>query len=276
MREWGHIKAIHVLRGNNLIYSEMGKYSENTLFPVGCVFKSFLSALVGIAIKQGVINSVDDKVTDYYRQKEINDQRWRQLTIGHVLSKTTGLQWPGPGEELPRNMKEVFNLNFISSPGVVFAYKPDPQILIYLLEYVYQKGIVELMNENLVRRIGDYRWNWVAERPEEMHLPIGLMDNFGKLYLHHGKVEYTDVFLQSYYEVSMKAYSNGGFPECLPYGYGWWIGEYKDIQYYMASGFGGQIIAVVPDKDMVITILSEMDRPHPENKGIVEKIISEQ
>lgn len=74
----------------------------------------------------------------------------------------------------------------------------------------------------------------------------------------------------------MKAHTNGGFPECLPYGNGWWIGKFKDIDYYMASGFGGQIIGIIPGKDLVVTILSEMDRLHPENKGIIEKIISEQ
>ena len=276
MSEWRHIKAVHVLKANSLIYSEMGQYNVNTLFPVGCIFKTFLSALVGIAIKQGVINSVDDKVTDYWKPEGLIDQRWKLLTIGHVLSKTTGLHWPGPGEELPCNMMEVYRMKFDSNPGDTFAYKPDPQIIIYLLEYVYQKDIVELMNENLIRRIGNYGWNWESGKPEEMQLSIELMDNFGKLYLHCGNMGNTDLFNKNFYEVSMKAHTNGGFPECLPYGYGWWIGKFKDIDYYMASGFGGQIIGIIPGKDLVVTILSEMDRPHPENKEIKKKIISEQ
>ncbi len=44
----------------------------------------------------------------------------------------------------------------------------------------------------------------------------------------------------------------------------------------MASGFGEQIVGVIPDRNTVVTILSEMDRPHPENKKIIEMIISEQ
>lgn len=78
------------------------------------------------------------------------------------------------------------------------------------------------------------------------------------------------------WEDSVSEHSNGGFPECLPYGYGWWIGNFHDMKYYMASGFGGQIVGVIPEKKTVVTILSEMDRAHPENKKIIEMIISEQ
>ncbi|MGC6175640.1 serine hydrolase domain-containing protein [Lacrimispora sp. 38-1] len=271
-----HIKAMHILENNKLKYEYIGNYSEEELFSVGCIFKAFLSALVGIAIKQGKIISTDDKVTDYWLGAELSDSRWRYLTVGHVLSKTTGLCWPGPSERIPSDMAEVFKLQFSADPGAEFAYKPDPQIIVYLLERIYEKGIVEIMQENLICKLGNDKWNWNRNRIEDMQLPIKTLDRFGELYLQCGKIDEFIIFEQDYYADSIREYSNGGFPECLPYGYGWWVGTFNDVKYHMASGFGGQIVGVIPDRNTVVTILSEMDRPHPENKKIIEMIISEQ
>lgn len=91
LNDFKHIKAIHVLENNQLKYEYIENHSEEELFSVGCIFKAFLSTLVGIAIKQGKIASTDDKVTDYWLEVELDDPRWNHLTIGHTLSKTTGL-----------------------------------------------------------------------------------------------------------------------------------------------------------------------------------------
>lgn len=71
----------------------------------------------------------------------------------------------------------------------------------------------------------------------------------------------------------MTAYSYGGFPECNPYGLGWWLGEHEKIPYYYAAGFGGQLLAIIPQRNTVISILSDMDRPHPENKEVIHAYI---
>ena len=42
---------------------------------------------------------------------------------------------------------------------------------------------------------------------------------------------------------------------------------------FFASGFGGQYLAVIPQLEMILSILSDMDRPHPENKTIIEKAL---
>ncbi len=137
-------------------------------------------------------------------QIEKSDSRWRHLTVGHALSKTTGLCWPGPGERMPSDMSEVFKLQFSTDPGAEFAYKPDPQIIVYLLERIYEKGIVEIMQENLICKLGNDKWNWDRNRIEDIQLPIKILDRFGELYLQSGKIDELIIFEENYTQTSLE------------------------------------------------------------------------
>lgn len=132
-----NIRKIHILKNEQLIYQKTRDNDTDTQeFPVGCIFKSFLSVLIGIAIKEGKIQSIDDCVLNYLSY-DMENTEWYQLKIKHVLSKTTGLNWPGPWEPLPQNIEEIMGLPFEKKPGIEFKYKPDPQILVILLENLY-------------------------------------------------------------------------------------------------------------------------------------------
>lgn len=60
---------------------------------------------------------------------------------------------------MPSDMAEVFRLQFSAESGAEFAYKPDTQIIVYVLERIYEKGIVEIMQENLIGKLGNDKWN---------------------------------------------------------------------------------------------------------------------
>lgn len=269
-----NIKAIHILKENELIFEQFREdVNKDQLFTIGCIFKSFLSVLLGIAIYEGRIGSIEDCVIDYISHEEISDINWYKLKIKHALSKTTGLVWPGPHELLPANMNEVMQLKFEYEPGTSFQYKPDPQIIVYLLEEIYKTEITQLFETKLLHhfRNTDYQWN--REDIQDMQVSIQLLDEFGQLLLSKGVVGESRLFSELYYEQSTCEYSNGGFPECVPYGLGWWIDSLAEVPYFYASGFGGQYLVVVPQENMTISILSDMDRPHPENKKIIETIL---
>ena len=87
--------------------------------------------------------------------------------------------------------------------------------------------------------------------------------------LNKGIINRKRLFSEEYYEQIIEESSRGGFPECTSYGLSWWIENNSNIPYFYASGFGGQYLAVIPQNKMIISILSDMDRPHPENKGVV-------
>lgn len=271
---YSNIKAVYIIKDKQAIYEyRREKELETSLFSVGCIFKSFLSVLVGVAIYEGKINSIEDCIIDYVSHEEITDVNWYKLKIKHALSKTTGIIWPRPQEPVPTNMKEVMELRFESDPGVSFQYKPDPQIIVYMLEEIYGLEITELFQTKIISYFTNQDYEWDREDIQSMKVSIQLLNELGQLLLNKGIINGKRLFSEEYYEEMIGEYSGGGFPECTSYGLGLWIGKVSMIPYFCASGFGGQYLAVVPEKNMIINILSDMDRPHPENKEIIEMVL---
>ncbi|MBD5453512.1 MAG: beta-lactamase family protein [Lachnospiraceae bacterium] len=271
---YANLKAVHIIKDEQTIFEYIRENEKETsLFPVGCIFKSFLSVLVGIALYEGKIGSIDDCVIDYIFHDKITDINWYKLKIKHALSKTTGIAWPRPQEPFPANMKEVMELKFESEPGVLFQYKPDPQIIVYLLEEVYGAEITELFRTKIVSYFINKDYMWDKNDIQGMKVSVSMLNELGQLMLSKGVINGKRLFSEEFYAQSICEYSCGGFPECTPYGLGWWIGKDLKIPYFFASGFGGQYLVVIPQKKMVISILSDMDRPHSENKIVIEKAL---
>lgn len=274
LNNYPHIKVIHIIKDNKVIFEQSREdLSDSKLFPVACIFKSFLSVLVGIAIYEGKINSIEDYVLDYFPHKEPNDVNWNKVKIKHALSKTTGIIWPGPRDVIPINMYEVTKLKFEGEPGNSFKYKPDPQIVVYLLEQVYGMEITKLFETKILTHFENTNYQWNRENIEGMQVSIQLLDELGRLMLNKGSVGATRLFSEDFFEQSIYEYSQGGFPECTSYGLGWWIDNCSKVPYFYSSGFGGQYLTIAPQHNMVISMLSDMDRPHPENKKIIELVL---
>ena len=269
-----NLKAVHIIKDGQTVFEYIRENEKETsLFSVGCIFKSFLSVLVGNALYEGKIGSIDDCVIDYISHDKITNSNWYKLKIKYALSKTTGIAWPRPQEPFPANMREVMELEFESEPGVSFQYKPDPQIIVYMLEEVYGVEITELFRTKIVSYFVNKDYKWDKNDIQGMKVSVPMLSELGQLMLSKGVINGKRLFSEEYYEQSICGYSCGGFPECTPYGLGWWIGKDLAVPYFFASGFGGQYLTVIPQKKMIISILSDMDRPHSENKIVIEKAL---
>ena len=242
-----NIKAIHIIKDNELLYKYFREGTTDTqLFPVGCIFKSILSVLVGIAIQEKKINSIEDCILDYVSHEDVEEVNWYKLKIKHALSKTTGIVWPRPQEPIPANMDEIMQLRFESEPEKTFQYKPDPQIIVYLLEEVYGMEITKLFTEKILPYFENNNYQWDRDRIEDLQVSIQFLDEWGQLLLNKGVVGETRLFSEEYYQQCISEYSGGGFPECTAYGLGVWLENRSDIPYFYASGFGGQYLVVIP------------------------------
>jgi len=275
--DFTHVNAISIKQHGKTLLKEFynGHKSVETYY-IGCIFKSFISALVGIAIKEEKIQSLEEKLINYYQEINLKDidKSFPLLTLQEVMTKTSGIIWPGIGEELPQSMHEVWRLKFKNIPGENFEYKPDPQIIIYLLEDLYEKDIISIANENLFKPLGISKWEWTRDDIEGMSISVDDLEIFGQLYLNKGMYKGKCFFTEEFYKNSIYPYSSGGFPEGKPYGYYWWIDKYHGIEYFSACGFGGQKLCIIPSIEASIVIISEMDRPHLENNVIIRNIFS--
>ncbi len=129
------LDSLVVVRNGYIIVEEYHSpvYHEYTPHLLFSVTKSVTSALIGIAIDQGFIEDVDQKVIDFFPNKTILnlDPRKQQMTIRHLLTMTSGIAWEGPddmvhtwGEAVLSGNPIEFILNqpMESDPGTKWYY----------------------------------------------------------------------------------------------------------------------------------------------------------
>ena len=73
-------------------------------------------------------------------------------------------------------MDELIQLKFEREPGSSFKYKPDPQIVVYLLEQVYDMEITKLFETKILTHFKNTSYQWNRENIEGMQVSIQLLD----------------------------------------------------------------------------------------------------
>lgn len=98
------IDSVLVIHRDQLVYEEYPNpdYGPDDMHLLYSVTKSFTSALIGIAIEEGFIEDVDQKVVDLFPEWTIEnlDHRKQELTIEHLLTMSCGFEWEGPDDNL--------------------------------------------------------------------------------------------------------------------------------------------------------------------------------
>ncbi|MDX9871461.1 MAG: serine hydrolase [Clostridia bacterium] len=105
-------------------------YDERSVFRLNSCTKSFTSALIGITLEKGLLDSVDTKLTEFFPQLADSDSAYKkEITIAHLLEHTSGIRWPESGGPMFRNFVESENwVDFVLSqpmaakPGSRFNY----------------------------------------------------------------------------------------------------------------------------------------------------------
>jgi CubicO group peptidase (beta-lactamase class C family) len=249
--------------------------------PLYSVTKSFVSALVGIAIGDGAISSVDESVFVSFAEHQdlaLRDPRKLGLTIRHLLSMTAGFEW----DELSapyssgRNDYQRFvasgdriaytlGLPLRHEPGQKMTYcSPLSQVLSSILTRTTGMSAAEYAETRLFAPLGIEDW-WWAEYDREtsvgeagLYLRPADMAKLGQLYLQGGKWNGEQVVTSLWVDASVT--SCGVANQWNDYGYNWWLYNraaadhhlrgHEDI--YYAVGRGGQFVWVLPYANTVI------------------------
>lgn len=228
--------------------------------------KSFTSALIGIAIDKGYIESVKIpilKIFSNYTFENVDDRK-RAMTLQDVLIMRSGLQWVEgfPTDDLG---KMAFNLNPLeyvlgkpmnSDPGTAYSYNTGgSQILSAVIKETTGLSTSEFAKKYLFQPIGieDEDVVWMQDANGTAFGGIGLfltprnMAKFGQLFLNNGSWGNKQIISKDWVEISTQNHGSG-------YGYHWRISE--SLNGYYALGYNGKLIIVVPDKNMVISFTS--------------------
>ena len=254
---------------------------------VQSVTKSCTSALVGIALEQGCLSSLDQKLVDFFpRLKgQLQDTRKEQVTLRQMLQMRGGYPWE---ERLSPYLDTLFFSNnwhwtphvvdfpLVSDPGAAFNYSNLTSHLLgiivaracgsdlacYAQEHLFTPLNVEIGEWR--QDAEHYNWGW-----GEISLTARDMAKFGLLYLHHGEYKGFPVVPTAWVEESLKSYSRdinftgwfssraGRYFRDLGYGYQWWSARVGDHRFNYAWGHGGNLIILLEELDMVIVTAAD-------------------
>ncbi len=273
------IDSILVVKNGYLVMEEYPSvgYTNISQHFVASVTKSFTSALVGIAVSQGYINSVQDRMVDYYPDRDIanNNSQKEQITIEHLLTMTSGLEWDEwslqynePGNDFYDMLHSGDSIQYVldrpmaNEPGTVWIYNSGGSHLLgAIVENATGIDLFTYADENLFSPLGISPVFWEQDLQGYylagggLHLTPLDMAKFGYLYLRNGTWDGTQLIPQDYVLTSGRTLVSQyeGY-DYIGYGYQWWT--YPDLSVYYASGFRGQQIFVAPDYDLVVVITS--------------------
>jgi CubicO group peptidase (beta-lactamase class C family) len=240
--------------------------------------KSYTSALVGIALDQGCLSSVDQKMMDFFPEfaGQIDDPRKEQITIRDMLQMRSGY----PDEESdPALFEALLSGNYLplivgfpltTDPGTEFQYSGlTSHWLGVIVARACDKDLKSFAQENLFSpmgaELGDY---WIQDANgyyiglAGMHVRARDMAKFGLLYLNNGVYGENQIISADWVRDSLQRYSEGfrgsyGYFRDIGYGYQWWSGRAGSRYFNYAAGHGGQYIVLLDELDMVVVATAD-------------------
>jgi len=247
------------------------------------VTKSYTSALVGIAVDQGYLSSVDQKMLDFFPEvaDQITDRRKEQITIRDLLQMRAGYPWEETDPALWDGLLSghypplIEEFPLVADPGTEFNYSNlSSNWLGIIVDRATGMNLKAYAEENLFLPLGVEAGEWGTDAEGhnngcgDLHLTPRDAAKFGLLYLNEGEYEGNQVVPADWVHDSLQRYSEdinltGGFPANwglsitgIGYGYQWWSATAGQHHFDYAAGHGGQLIVLLDDLDMVIVATS--------------------
>jgi len=261
--------ALIVLHGDELLYEGYfnGGSREATLTSMS-VAKSFASTLVGIAIDEGHITSLDDPITAYVPKLADRDHRFADITIRHLLTMTSGLRyrsWMSPWDDptttyyAPDLRSAALNrTEIVEEPGMRFVYNDYNPILIgMILERATSMSVAQYLETRLWQPMGAEgagSWSLDSEGSGMEKMQAGLngraidFAKLGWLFLNQGRNGDQQVVPASWVEEATRLDTTTD--PASNYQYFWWVDEERGA--YYAEGDFCQYVYVYPQASLVL------------------------
>ena len=270
--------SLLILHKGKIVYEQYyNGYDKDTVHKQFSITKSVMSALIGIAIGEGHIGGVNDKVIDYFPDAVIpaGQESKRDMTIEHLLTMTSGIDtdvyWnafmeaggldaaPGTVPLFPADTNDsalwAFELPQKRAPGTKYQYDSVvPSILGGILEQATGRKLLDYAQEKLFGPLGMTSVEW-DKAPDG--LPLGGfgismtprdMARFGYLYLNYGRWEDKQIIPADFVAITPPRSKS-----IMAYGYLFWNHSLAPFSnYYEANGVNGQLIIMKPSRDIVV------------------------
>ena len=289
-----NIHSLLILKDEKLVYEnyfagndEMsGKklgYIEHTiddLHDCRSISKSVTSACIGIAVKKGLINNIDEPIFSYFTQYQKNfDEQKKKITIRHLLTMTSGIKW---NENIsyrdPRNTELrmdnssdpvdfILGRTMVSEPGTIWNYNGgNTQLLAEIIRIVSGLPLDKFATQELFIPLGINKYEWLPLTKNMPAAASGLrlrsrdLLKIGMLYMKSTQFKDKPILYPDWVEKSLSSAVNRPSTKDKNAGYGFQFWTYKEtvndkeVEIQEAKGNGGQRIFFCKSLNLLVVI----------------------
>ena len=265
----------------NYFDSALHPYKQGSeMHSIQSITKTITSIVFGVAITRGDFSSpLDTPVLSWFDEtKVLNvDDRKRKMTLRHILTMTTGLEWE---EKVPYADKRsdsskmegtddwvayAINKPMASEPGKDFNYSSGAsQLLAHIFLRETGKDIDAYAGEHLFGPLGiNYHWkrSYDGTTDTEGGLFMSGQDliKIGHLILDDGVWQGQQIVSKSWIQDSLaSSVPENKADNAFSYGYQWWLYHRPDNKriVWTSAGMGGQMLLIFPEERLVVTVMS--------------------
>lgn len=279
--QYPRLHCLLIVRNGYLVLEEyFGGWRAERLHMLQSVSKSFTSALVGMALDRGEFKAEDEKILDFFPNRDdiANlDERKKSICLKDLLTMRSGTDYHESGSDSPHHQlnrlergwdKFYLDRPMLRQPGTRFLYDSGGVILLSsLLKNRTGMHADEYAERYLFTPLGIEQKLWIKNQEGHPHTGGGLnlkardTAKFGLLYLRNGRWGDKQIVPESWVKESIRMHVDFGVRTqgTVGYGYLWWIlapdpdGDGRQ-NIYAAMGFKAQYIFVIPEHDMVVVV----------------------
>lgn len=265
--------AFLIIKNDTIQYEKyFYNYNPKSLVPSFSVAKSILSLLIGCAVDEGIISSVEEPVTAYI--PELKKNNFDNVKIKHLLQMTSGIKFSEkyytPFSDAARfyygkNLrKKLLNMKLKNEPGKKFEYHSgNSQLLGLVLERALKgKSISQYLEEKIWKPLGmesDATWSldWGKDPMEKTFCCLNAtatdFAKIGRLFIQKGVYQDKKIVSEDWISRILNPENSEG--SASYYQFSWWLPQPgKDI---VADGHLGQYIYTYPNKKLIIVRLGK-------------------
>ncbi len=291
-RQLPRLHSLLISRGDELVFEQYyNDRDPSRPANMKSASKSVISALVGIAIDRGLIDSVDVKVAEFFPELIEGDESEgkQEITIENLLTMQSGLETTSNrnyGKWVLSDNWVDFALNqpLVARPGTRMLYSTgSTHLLSAIITQASGMSAKQFAQENLSVPLG-FSMSYWSQDPQgiyfggnDMEMTPRQMLEFGRLYLNDGEHDGEQVISESWVRESHQPRARSPRGQGRFYGYGWWLRDLAGMQVPVAWGYGGQLIFVVKELDLVVVATSD-STPSParrEHLGSLYNLVEE-
>jgi CubicO group peptidase (beta-lactamase class C family) len=274
------LHSLLISRGNDVLFEAYyNGRNRSQAANMKSASKSVISALIGIALEEGMIESLDQPIADFFPEYITEENRSKaRITIEDLLTMESGLA--------STSDDRTYGRWAVSSDWVKFVLD-QPMVATPGQRMIYSTGSTHLLSAILTRATGmdtrtfaqryllnplKARITYWSQDPQGIYFGGNNMEMtprdmlaFGQMYLDKGHFRGRQVISSDWVEASLEPHAASPRGQGRLYGYGWWLRELGGVRVPVAWGFGGQLILVIEELDLVV-VATSASTPGPDRR----------